>query len=274
VRLIEHAEDYLLEPVFGYMESQGLVEKGPDNYYRLKPLGRAALILSKLLQRSYICHFNVYSAVNLAEGTFADMSQDDPEDADYTDLRVAVAQYKGIDPYRMVFISMLAGDMFFDDQEWRHHLLPGSSFFSEMEEIVNSQVQIEELAVDGGDDDFVCGEDVIEDVILQGAALNAEILEGEDAEELEEEPGGGSLAGQETAVAPAGDSGGSPAMVVGGQMSLFQQGPGEPGPGTARPDGDDTPPDATMVAYDPMGPLEYYLRDARFAEAIWRQPYW
>lgn len=165
-------DDSLLEPLFDYMLRHDLINVGENDYYRLTEKGESAY--QKLLhqQRSYLIHFDIYGGVDLAEGIFADPETDEPEAPNWSDLRVAVAEFKQIDPYRMVFLSMLADGGFFENPDWKFDIALGSSFFKEMEEIVRAQISVDELGYEDEDGSQVPGEAVIEDVILQGAQIN------------------------------------------------------------------------------------------------------
>jgi len=170
--LMDGDDDRFLEPVFDYMRGEGLVRIGDDDHYGVTDSGAAAHTRLLQQQQSYLAHFEVFARVDLALGTFADPDRDYLEDPRWTDLRVAVAEYKGIDPYRLVFGGLLAEDYFFANADWKVDLALGSPFFAELEEIVRSQVAVEELGYSDDDGLWISGEAVIEDVIIQGALEN------------------------------------------------------------------------------------------------------
>ncbi|MBI4081710.1 MAG: hypothetical protein HY423_03785 [Candidatus Lambdaproteobacteria bacterium] len=240
--LMGHKDDALLEPAFRALLAQDLVTVGEDDHYTLTERGRAAYRKSIEQQQSYLAHFDIYARVDLAAGTFFDPEQDLPQDPRWSDLRVAVAEYKGIDPYQMVFLAMLAGGDFFADAEWRANLALGSPFFAELERIVASQITVEELGYRDEDGSEVPGSAVIEDVILQGARLNRERWE-RDRDRVRREA--------ET------------------QPSLLEQ----PDGGPAGPAG----PSSNMrwvYVYDPWAAFPAYVASALFVESLWLAPHW
>ena len=234
-------DDGFLEPVFDYLLGEDLVAIGEDDRYRLTQLGWR--VYQRLLhqQQSYLAHFDIYAGVDLGEGTFADPESDYLDDPRWADLRVAVAEHKGIDPYRIVFLSMLAGGQFFENPGWKFDLALGSSFFEELQEVVQSQIGVDDLGYEDEDGTPISGEDVLEDVILQGAAINQQSL----AEERRRQP---SLLEE---------------LDEGSDDGAAEEAPGD---GAAF--------HATLVPYDPLGPASAYASSATFVEPIWLDPYW
>lgn len=232
-------DDGLLEPVFKYLLAEGLMEIAADDYYRPTDKGRQAYQNMLHQQQSYLVHFDVFARVDLGEGTFADLDRDYLEDPRWSDLRVAVAEYKGIDPFRMVFLAMLAEGQFFENPDWKFDLALGSTFFTELEGIVASQISVQELGYVAEDGARVSGEAVIEDVILQGSRLNQERMERERARQqtlLDEEE-------ERERAAAAGNGEGEEMEWV-------------------------------MVPYDPWGPMGAYAGSALFVEALWLSAFW
>jgi hypothetical protein len=231
-------DDSLLEPSFDFMLAEDLVTVGEDDHYRATAKGQAAYRNLLHQQQSYLAHYDIYGAVDLAEGVFADPERDWLDDARWSDLRVAVAEYKGIDPYRMVFLSMLADGSFFGNPNWKFDLALGSSFFKELEEIVRSQLTVGELGYGDEDGSRIAGEAVLEDVILQGARINRERMERERER----------------------------------QASLFE----EDAARREREAGEDEEGEAlaAWVPYDPWAPLAAYAGSALFVEALWLSGHW
>jgi len=229
------SDDAVLEPLFRHMMAEDLVEVGPDDHFR--PTERGRTVYGKLLQQqqSYLAHFDIFARVDLAEGAFFDPAHDLPDDPRWDDLRVAVAEYKGIDPYQMVFLAMLADAQFMENPDWKFDLALGSNFFKEMEEIVAAQLAVADLAYTDEDGNRVPGEAVIEDVILQGAQENRRRWERHRAQQA--------LFDEEAA--RAGANGGE-----GGEEVQYQ------------------------VVYDPWGPMGAYAGSALFVEALWLTALW
>ena len=161
-----------LEPTLKEMEKQGWIEVGEDDYYITNDKGLE--IYQKLTeqQESYVSHFDIYAYVDLQEGVFADPQSDLLEGDRWSDLRVAVAEYKGSDPYRVVFLSMLADGVWFENPDWRFDLGMGT-LLDNLESLVMDQLSLDELGYED-DQGMVEGEEVIADVIEQGTALARE----------------------------------------------------------------------------------------------------
>ena len=187
-------DDALLEENFRYLLAENLAQIGSDDFYQLAPAGRQAYQRMLQQQQSYLIQFDIFAGVDLAEGTFADPEKDYAGDPRWADLRVAVAEYKGIDPYRVVFLGLLAEGSFFNRAHWQFDLALGSNFYTEIEEIVASQISAEELGYESEEGERVSGEAVLEDVILQGAKQVARDMEKERSMQsslFEEAPEGG-----------------------------------------------------------------------------------
>ena len=231
-------ENSLLEANFDFMMKEDLVTVGEDDHFQPTDKGRKAYQTMLQQQQSYLAHFDIYSAVDMADGRFGDAETDDLGAPNWSDLRIAVGEYKGVDPYRMVFLSMLADGSFFDNPNWKFDLVLGSSFFKEMEEIVRSQIRIGELAYQDEDGSHISGERVMEDVILQGAQVNQERIQREKER----------------------------------QASLFEE---EQENERRRDEEDDDEYDEVVyVPYDPWGPAGAYMGSAMFIEAMWLSSYW
>jgi DNA-binding PadR family transcriptional regulator len=163
----------------GYVRTPTHDEKGRS--YIATDKGRDAL--SKFMQRysEYLKVFDVFSAVDLTAGTFAfskffDFDSDDAWDAylrqeNWEDLRIAVAEYKKIDPLDIVFMSFLNENRFdYSTSTWQFDVSSGI-VWEEMEKICNAALSVEQ--VNQGDDT------VMPDIIKQGAELSVSLLEQE-----------------------------------------------------------------------------------------------
>jgi len=240
VALLE-GDDAFLEPAFDHLLGEDLVAIGDDDRYRMTPLGRRAYQRLLHQQQSYLAHFDIYAAVDLGEGRFGEPGQDYMDDPRWSDLRVAVAECKAVDPYRMVFLSMLAGGEFFEGSGWQFDLALGSSFFQELQSIVHSQISLEELGYQDEDAVVVSGAEVLEDVIRQGAAINQQRL----AEERRRQE----------------------------SLPLEDDDPpvGDAAPGGAE---GESGVEAMLVPYAPWAPAAAYASSAGFVEPLWLEPYW
>ncbi|MGA1598580.1 MAG: hypothetical protein ACO4AU_05980 [bacterium] len=184
ISLSEQSESGL-EPLVQQMEQRGWLEMGDDNYYH--PTDKGSQAYDHLLdqQQSYIAHFDVYAFVDLEEGVFADPDTDLLEDQRWTDLRVAVAEHKGIDPYRVVFLSMLSSEAFFENPDWKFDLSVGT-LFDEMGELTQQQLLVDQLGYEDEEGE-VSGAEVIQDVIEQGSEIAQERIRRQEQEARERE---------------------------------------------------------------------------------------
>jgi hypothetical protein len=233
--LLDEKDDVFLAQTFAFLQQEDLAEVGEDDHYRLTERGRRAY--QGLIERrqSYLAHFEIFARVDLAEGAFAE--PDDPYDAPrWSDLRVAVAEYKGIDPYRIVFLALLADEAFFESRDWKFDLALGSSFFRELEQIVATQITLAELAYETEEGERVSGEAVLEDVILQGARANRARWERERER-------------QQSLLPESEDADGEDAPSANG--------------GARR-----------TAPYDPFQALAFYEHSAQYAEPIWYAEFW
>ena len=187
--LIE-TDDQGLEPLLKFMEERGTLTVSEENYYLPTPKGED--VYQHLVEqlKAYVVHFDVFAYVDLEEGAFGDPKTDLLEGDQWSDLRVAVAEYKGIDPYRVVFLALMSADKFYENPDWKFDLSLGT-LFDEMEQIVQDQLCVEDLSYKD-EEEQVSGEDVIRDIIEQGNLLakgsRREEQEIEDKEQTEATP--------------------------------------------------------------------------------------
>ena len=171
IALLEKNEEGL-EYLLNFMEEQNVLTVGEDNYYWPTQKGRDQYCQLVEQLESYIIHFDVFAYVDLEKGDFGDSKEDLMEGNQWSDLRVAVAEFKGIDPFRVVFLAMLSEEIFFENPDWKFDLGLGT-LFDELEQIVKDQVGIEDLSYED-QDGTVSGEDVIRDIIEQGKFVVSE----------------------------------------------------------------------------------------------------
>lgn len=178
--------DYrILEPLViklaaaGYVRTPGRLEFG--RAYKATDKGKEAL--SKFMQRysEYLKVFDVFCAVDLTAGIFAfakffDFDSDAAWEAylrqeNWEDLRIAVAEYKKVDPLEIVFMSFLNENRFdFTKHGWQFDITSGI-VWDEMEKICNAALSVEQ--VNQGD------ATVMPDIISQGAELTVSLLQQE-----------------------------------------------------------------------------------------------
>lgn len=172
--------DAFLETILEWLLIKGYVEIRDNEKYVPAENGRE--ILKNFLARysEYLTVFDVFCAVDLESGEFAFASYFDYEasaafsnfldDERWEDLRIAVAEYKQLSPVEIVFMSFIAEKRFGRDESgWQFDLLLGS-VWDEILDICNSALEWKDLGYED-DEGEVTGEQVIEEVIKQGAEL-------------------------------------------------------------------------------------------------------
>ena len=187
---LAETDDEGLKPFLKFMEERGTLTVSDDNYYQPTKKGRE--VYQHLVEQleAYVVHFDIYAYVDLVEGVFGDPETDLLEGEQWSDLRVAVAEHKGIDPYRVVFLGLLSAERFYENPDWKFDLTMGT-IFDEMVLIVQDQLCVKDLAYKD-DEGQVSGEDVIRDIIDQGSRLASErrkkVREIEENKQIEVEP--------------------------------------------------------------------------------------
>ena len=168
---LAETDDEGLESLLNFMESRGTLTVEEDNYYKATDKGHEVYQdLVKQLE-AYVMHFEVYAYVDLEQGIFGDPETDLLEGEKWSDLRVAVAEHKGIDPYRVVFLAMLSAETFYENPDWKFDLSMGT-LFQEMKQIVLEQLHVDDLGYSDSEGE-VSGEEIIRDIIEQGSELVA-----------------------------------------------------------------------------------------------------
>ena len=168
---LAETDDEGLESLLNFMESRGTLTVEEDNYYKATDKGHEVYQdLVKQLE-AYVTHFEVYAYVDLEQGIFGDPETDLLEGDKWSDLRVAVAEHKGIDPYRVVFLAMLSAETFYENPDWKFDLSMGT-LFQEMKQIALEQLHVDDLGYSESEGK-VSGEEVIRDIIEQGSELAA-----------------------------------------------------------------------------------------------------
>ena len=169
---LAETDDAGLESLLNFMESRGTLTVEEDNYYKATDKGHEVYQdLVKQLE-AYVTHYEVYAYVDLEQGIFGDPETDLLEGEKWSDLRVAVAEHKGIDPYRVVFLAMLSAETFYENPDWKFDLSMGT-LFQEMKQIVLEQLHVDDLGYSFSEGK-VSGEEVIRDIIEQGSELVAQ----------------------------------------------------------------------------------------------------
>lgn len=178
-----------LEPVLEWLLMKEYIEI--RNQERYVPNEKGREVLKRFLARytEYLKVFDIYCAVDLQTGEFAFASYLDFEDNAswknflnddrWDDIRLAVAEFKKLDPVEIVFMSFLNEDRFGRDETgWQFDLLLGN-IWDEILLICTTAIRWEELGYED-EQGSVSAEDVITDIIKQGSALMIKLLEREE----------------------------------------------------------------------------------------------
>ena len=193
VLLEGHDED--LEDLFVFMMSKDYVKITEDNHYEITERGEQKLEDIKKRYSEYLAHFDIYCAVDLEDGfafeEFFSVSQAQFEqilnEERFDDLRLAVGEYKNMNPFDIVFLSFLNEGRFGNAAAgWQFDLKSGL-IWNEIENIVENAIKVEDLAYQDQDQQNVSGKIVIEDIISQGSSLNQKLHKQSDRETLSED---------------------------------------------------------------------------------------
>lgn len=177
----------LLRPYLEHLHAVGCLRIEGGKYVPTEA-GRTEVVNFYKKYYEYLKIFDIFCAVDLANGNFAFTEMDNFEDDDewfafldderFSDVRVAVAEFKGLDPREIVFMSFLNEDRFdLSKANWEMDLT-GDSVWGEIEEICRSAVSLEYLTDEG----------VIENIVSQGTQIAVEMIRNAEAivEEYEE----------------------------------------------------------------------------------------
>jgi hypothetical protein len=178
-------DDVVLGDYLKNMASKGLLEIKHDKYIPTAK-GREELINLYAKYYEYLKMFDIFCAVDLKTGEFAFArmleAMNDEEWKAYlnqerfSDVRVAVADFKKMNPVSIVFMSFLNEGRFDCTVPSWQTSLTGLIIWQEIEEICNTAISTDYLIQDG----------VLEDVIKQGAELAIKLIK--DAEEVLKQP--------------------------------------------------------------------------------------
>ncbi len=183
--LFLEGNDQDLETILEWLMAERLVTTKDDAIYIPTQNGREHLVNFMARYSEYLTVFDIFSAVDLQSGEFAferwkEFDTDEAfhkylDDPRWDDLRVAVADYKKMNPVEIVFMSFISERRFGRNASgWQFDLLLGS-VWDEILEICNSAVQWKELGYED-DQGVVKAKDVIKDIIRQGTDIMLELL--------------------------------------------------------------------------------------------------
>lgn len=146
--------DKVLEPLFILMMSKDLVEI-KNNHYVPTQLGRDKVVEFMTKFTEYLNIYDIFCSVDLEKAEFAFSSWYDFTDDDvwneflnqerFEDVRVAVCEFKGINPVEMVFMSFVASKVFDMEREgWQFDITSGL-MWDDLIEICNTNISKEQL---------------------------------------------------------------------------------------------------------------------------------
>jgi len=172
-------EDTALQPVLQRMLAKEMVTLNGDQY---TPTDKGDKYLQSFYKKydEYVKLYDVYCAVDLGQGIFAfdkfyDFDNDDDFKAylnddksnDWADVRIAVCEYKKIDPIEIVFLSFMnEGRITTYDENWRNEIINYPEW-NDIDLVCNNAIHVEDLMQD----------DVIVNVITKGSELMMKLLQ-------------------------------------------------------------------------------------------------
>ncbi|MCP4521145.1 MAG: hypothetical protein GY827_05585, partial [Cytophagales bacterium] len=146
-----------LEPIIENMIQKGFVDISGTHY---APTAKGQKVLQNFYEKyaEYLKLYDIFCAVDLGAGEFAFQFFFEPEFEDnerwkmflkeerFEDLRCAVAQYKGINPIEIIFMSFIEEGRFrLDSQtDWAFDLKAGL-IWDEIMEIFQTQLTMDQL---------------------------------------------------------------------------------------------------------------------------------
>jgi hypothetical protein len=169
-------EDVYLDFYLKQLNEKGFLTIKNGKYYATD-LGREELVRLYDKYYEYLKFFDVFCAVDLEAGVFAFEEINNPNFTDedwnnfladerFTDVRVAVADFKGMDPIEIVFLSFLNENRFdCGVGRWQHDLT-GDDVWNEIVEICDTAVSRQYLEAD----------DVLLNVITAGSELALNLI--------------------------------------------------------------------------------------------------
>lgn len=177
-------EDTYLGPYLDQMVTNGTLTRQAGEYIPTE-LGRTELQNFYNKYYEYLKMFDIFCAVDLEAGEFAFERKNDESFSDedwfnylsqerFSDVRVAVADFKGLDPNEIVFMSFLTEGRFetvdMDGNtipRWQYNLTnENDGIWNEIEDITNSAIDVDYLRENG----------VLEDVIKQGTQIAMDLI--------------------------------------------------------------------------------------------------
>ena len=198
--MILDTQDSWLEETLGWLTGEKYLKIDIEEaVYAPTEKGRDVLRRFSAPYAEYLQLFNIFCAVDLNSGEFAYKKFFEMEEGEFIeylnldrweDLGVAVAEYKKMDPVRIVFMAFLNEERFdkLPDENWPSEMITGE-IWDEIIDVCNSNLSWTQLGYTAEDGTKVTAKQVIEAVIINGFTMATEIIKKEqeeiDAEEEE-----------------------------------------------------------------------------------------
>jgi hypothetical protein len=179
-------DDKMLEPLFIELMAKGYVSIVNDAF---KATADAEKTLDNFKQRyrEYLKVFDIYSFVDLEKGEFAfqryfEFNTDEEwnfykSQQRFFDVRIAVANFKKMNPYEIVFMSFLNENRFDTTRiGWQMDLL-SDAIWAEINDIVATAINISDIGEDAMENMIKSGTEIMMSLIQQEIEFNKKRLE-------------------------------------------------------------------------------------------------
>ena len=155
-----------------------------NNFYKIDTKGQEFIDNFFAKYKDFLKFYDIFCAVDLTEGKFAfdkfnDFDTDEEwktylNQENWEDVRIAVCEFKKIDPIEIVYLSFL-NEGRFTAENWQFDLT-SDLIWDEILKICDTAIPLSDLSQDG----------VIEDIVQQGSDIMLRLLQEENKRKLEE----------------------------------------------------------------------------------------
>jgi len=181
----QSGDNLLLASYLQNLEVKGLIRIEKGKYVPTNE-GRNEVVNMYAKYYEYLKIFDIYCAVDLTKGEFAFESRNNDfsdeewiafvDQERFSDLRVAIAEIKGIDPIEIVFMSFLNEGRFeCSGVDWQYNLTE-DNVWREIEEICNTAIRGSYLEEQG----------VVEDITKKATEISIQIIIDSESSESED----------------------------------------------------------------------------------------
>ena len=185
--ILMDGEDSHIEHIFIDLNANGLVKVEGSQYV---PTEKGHDALNKFMQCyfEFLKVYDLYAFVDLEAGEFAfetgyDLVDDEYEesidDERWSDVRIAVVEFKKLDPTEILFMSFINEGRFdLESKGWQMDIV-ADLIWDEIEHVANNSINAEEINAEY--------EDALENIVKEGTRVMLETIQKIEAEEQEEE---------------------------------------------------------------------------------------